>query len=881
MASPDTAPRTEDRKTSEGPNVLDRAKAAAMASAAVVAAAAVNEAVDSKSLEAPETSKSWIFKDGGRDDRRGKVDEAGLPLVYDKQLIEKYWKNQGSALRQRWTQFLGLSVPLLTKMITMVVSGGTEELSRNGASVAREAREIFEKLGPTYVKMGQMLSVRPDVLPQSALDELKILQDSVEPFDTATAIRQIESELGGPLESFFSEISEEPVAAASLAQVYKARLASTGEIVAVKVQRPAVLETVSKDLYVLRRAAEVYQGLVERFAPQQRTNYVGLLNEWAIGFYTELDFFNEGANQMRMRDLLAKENVTGVYIPEVKEELSTRRILVSEWVDGRKLSTIPKEDLKDLINPAQEAFATQLLSLGFFHADPHPGNILLLDEPRKVGDTETRMALIDFGLVASIKQEDIDTMVSSIIHLANRDYESLVDDFIALGVLPSDCNRALVVPLMDKALTPYVKGGGAKRYEEEVRKQYGIDGTMEGNTGGFQKMTQDALTVLNDIPFSIPPYFALLGRAIITLEGVALSGNPDYGLIMETYPFVARKLLREDRPEIQKALQEVLYSTSENGQLQTTRLSVLLNSALGKVATTGDAFVDLDSLPEDSVGISESLQFLLSPRAESLRKLLEEEAVLAFDILTRQAARKAYSQINVRIPRVPFFSNFLPPPETAALPFLIPKKTALNFGEAGESTGEAGGFSGGQGGEGALGGGVGLGGLSLGLSPRRIREAFTPVVLSPNQFLDLAAPKLSREEELYAISLTDLAKQTLGEDASVVVNGNALLDPRAASRFFLNVIGTGNLPSGLSSLVPAGAVERVAVPLLRLMSRTGGGTGGETGGVPSGSDDQGMRELSESLRKLDDVERRNLEEAGNRVVRRLVERVVDRLQEAI
>merc|ERR1719502_1226915 len=112
---------------------------------------------------------------------------------------------------------------------------------------------------------------------------------------------------------------------------------------------------------------------------------------------------------------------------------------------------------------------------------------------------------------------------------------------------------------MDKALSPYVKGGGAKRYEEELKKLYGFDD--QGAVGGFQAMTQDLLTVLNDIPFSVPPYFALIARAVVTLEGVALTGDPDYGLITEAYPFVARKLLREDRPEIQQALVEVLYGT--------------------------------------------------------------------------------------------------------------------------------------------------------------------------------------------------------------------------------------------------------------------------------------------------------------------------------
>ena len=208
---------------------------------------------------------------------------------------------------------------------------------------------------------------------QSTLDELTKLQDSVVPFDTTVAVQQIERELGGPLGQFFTSISEEPVAAASLAQVYLATLNDGKDTrVAVKVQRPDVLGTVSKDLYVLRRAAEVFQGLVERFAPQQRTNYVDLLNEWAIGFYTELDFINEAQNQKRLRNSLIDNNVHGVTVPKVYEDLCTRRILVSEWVDGKKLSECSKEEIAEVTPYAQEAFLTQLFEAGFFHADPHP-----------------------------------------------------------------------------------------------------------------------------------------------------------------------------------------------------------------------------------------------------------------------------------------------------------------------------------------------------------------------------------------------------------------------------------------------------------------------------------------------------------------------------
>merc|ERR1719353_1852135 len=189
----------------------------------------------------------------------------------------------------------------------------------------------------------------------------------------------VEQELGRPLTEVFDEFAEEPVAAASLAQVYRARLRSTGEVVAVKVQRPGV---------------------------------------------------------------------TDVAVPRVYDEFTSRRLLVSEWVDGVKLSECDPEEIRELTKIGQEAFLVQLLQVGFFHSDPHPGNLL-----RPHDQSTAKLYLIDFGLVAQVRQEDMDAMISSIIHLANKDYPALVDDFIDLKILPSDCNRAKVVPLMDKALT--------------------------------------------------------------------------------------------------------------------------------------------------------------------------------------------------------------------------------------------------------------------------------------------------------------------------------------------------------------------------------------------------------------------------------------------
>eukprot|EP00667_Euglena_gracilis_P002216 EG_transcript_2216 len=703
-----------------------------------MAAQEVSKAVSMKRIEAPDVAKTYIVRDDN-DERVGKVDEVGLPLVYDKALIQAYWDKQGGALQDRWNEFLACTVPFLTRIVALGLTGGADAIQAQTASLAHDARQNIERLGPTYIKMGQMLSVRPDVLPKEALDELAVLQDNVKPFPTEVAVRQIEAELGKPLGAVFREISEEPVAAASLAQVYKA-VTLDGKVVAVKVQRPAVLELVSKDLYVLRRAAEVYQGLIKRFAPQQRTDYVALLNEWAVGFYTELDFCNEAQNQMRLKRLLVQNGITDVYVPEVYEELCTRRLLVSEWIDGVKLNNCAPEEIRELVAIGQEAFLTQLLQIGFFHSDPHPGNLI-----RMADQSKGRLALLDCGLMASVQQEDMDTFVSSIIHLSNKDYKSLVDDFIRLGILPPDCNRALVEPLMDKALTPYVKGGGAKAYEAELRKMYGMDGTTGTAVGGFQAMTSDILTVLNDIPFSIPPYMALLARAVVTLEGIALRGNPNYGIVTEAYPFVARKLLREDRPEVQRALAELLYGgIQKDGRLQTTRLAVVINSAMGIVARNSGAFVDFDTLPDDSVGLREALQYFLSPAAKSLRDLLRNEAVTAGDLLLRQVVRRSFRRIENALQPPPFL-RFLPNPTETPLPVLLPTHSGTP----------------------------------------------APAFLAPRAVLEAAAPPLTRAEEVYALSLVDLAKGLLGPDVAAVLTGDVLDQPQAAARLLLTLLTSG------------------------------------------------------------------------------------------
>jgi aarF domain-containing kinase len=463
------------------------------------------------------------------------------------------------------------------------------------------------------------------------------------------------------------------------------------------------------------------------------------------------------------------------------------------------------------------------------------GNLLLLNKPTASG---AKLALIDCGLVASIDPRDRDNMISALIHLSNKDFPALVDDFVNLGVLPSDCNRAAVIPLMDKALSPYIKGGGAKRYEEEVMKMYGMEkgSSMQNKAGGFQAMTQDALTVLNDIPFSIPPYFALLGRAIVTLEGVALSGDPNYAIIRSSYPFVARKLLREGRPQIQKALQEVLYSSSADGStgLKLTRLLSLLNNAAGNSGANepGAAFVDLDAIPEDgALTFSQALKYLLSDDAEGLRNLLEKEVDGIVDVISRQVFRRAVSEALValtppRPPSVPFLGDVFPQPpalDEIPLPIPLPGRVSAN------------GFN----------------------RP-------TVGVLTIKEFTDTVAPRLNPDEDVFAIGLAEAAEEFFGEDVRDLIKGKRVLS-RQSVQVVLQAVRSGLL--GRNDLLSSDSAKA----LLRFVDDALQATR------------QGQRrstlehDLMETATALDDTEKERLDDIVEELTRRAISRAVKRL----
>lgn len=285
---------------------------------------------------------------------------------------------------------------------------------------------------------------------------------------------------------------------------------------------------------------------MNRLAPSQNTDYIALMSEFAVGLYSELDFKNESTNQAEMSRLFAEHNVAGVYVPKVFPALCSRRLLVSEWINGRKLSSCSPPEIAALIPMTQEVFLQQLLSWGFFHADPHPGNLMAMDDT----SGGYSIALLDFGLVARLSQADMDALISAVVHLSNADYAALIDDFQALKILPADTPRTTVEGLMARVIGPYVAGGGGLT---GAVKAYGGRSGIQARRPGHrffllfssfshffcrillcsQSLTSDLVGALSSVSFSIPSYFALLARAVAVLEGIALTGNPEYRIVLE------------------------------------------------------------------------------------------------------------------------------------------------------------------------------------------------------------------------------------------------------------------------------------------------------------------------------------------------------------
>lgn len=381
-------------------------------------------------------------------------------------------------------------------------------------------REALEHLGPIFVKFGQVLSTRPDLIPHDYAQELAKLQDRVPPFDAGLSRRQIEASLGRPIETLYAEFEAEPVASASIAQVHKARLHS-GEAVAVKVLRPNLLPVIEQDLALLRFGA----GWVERlFADGKRLKPREVVAEFDKYLHDELDLMREAANASQLGRNF--QNSTMLIVPKVYYDYCSRDVLTIEWMDGTPVADIAALkakgiDLHQLARYGVEIFFTQVFRNGFFHADMHPGNILVADDGRYIA--------LDFGIVGSLTDYDKRYLAINFLAFFNRDYHRVATAHIESGWVPPDTRaeeleaavRAVCEPIFNKPLSEISFGLVLMRLFE-VSRRFNVE---------------------------IQPQLVLLQKTLLNIEGLGRQLDPDLDLWDTAKPFLTKWMAEQVGPQ--------------------------------------------------------------------------------------------------------------------------------------------------------------------------------------------------------------------------------------------------------------------------------------------------------------------------------------------
>jgi predicted unusual protein kinase regulating ubiquinone biosynthesis (AarF/ABC1/UbiB family) len=480
-------------------------------------------------------------------------------------------------------------VVVLSQLVSLAVVLLLQANSPDPKVQQRLGKRIFTtltNLGPCFIKVGQALSTRPDLVRRDWLDQLTQLQDNLPPFPHAIALQTIETELGAPVGQLFEEFPDYPVAAASLGQVYKARPVGGGWV-AVKVQRPNLERQLRRDLVLIRLLGVTAAPLL----PLNLGFGLGtIIDEFGRSLFEEIDYRQEAANAERFARLFASN--PAVIVPRVDRSLSARRVLTTTWINGTKLQQrqeleAQRLDPAALIRTGVIAGLQQLLEFGYFHADPHPGNLFAL--PGRSGALG-HVAYVDFGMMDSISDADRLTLTGAVVHLINRDFTGLAHDFVDLGFLNPNTDLAPIIPALEQVL------GGA----------------LGDNVGSFnfKAITDRFSELMYAYPFRVPARFALIIRAVVSQEGLAMRLDPSFRIIRVAYPYVARRLLAGDTAEMREKLLEVLFD--REGRLQLQRLESLL------AVVQADEGAGADLVPVAGAG----LKLLLGEEGRSLRQRL-------------------------------------------------------------------------------------------------------------------------------------------------------------------------------------------------------------------------------------------------------------------
>ena len=499
---------------------------------------------------------------------------------YNPELLAKHFQKQPFKVLKRMYEIVS-SMTFVGARVYFKV-GDTE-------SRAKFFRDELVKLGPAFVKFGQVLSTREDVLPREYCEQLAELQDSMAPSDLASSREFLKLHLECEPEAAFATFDPTPIAAASLAQVYKATLVGSGKAVAVKLQRPEAFENVALDSYVLRLVAKYSaKNPIKKF----NSDVVRIVDELVGRLFEEMDYEREAKQCNRFRETYQDGKIAGrVRAPVVVDALSTSRVLTMEFVQGERIDGLQKlygddssweldekgggkrkkrnfsSKLKKEFQPHEilrrgvRCSLHQLLATGFMHADPHPGNLIV--------DEQGALVYLDFGTCVYVPQFQRRAMIRGLIGFVNRDAESLVSDLKTLDFLPEDADDEACV----QALT--------KVFDER--------GNRIRDSNDFMAVITQLTEALLYKGFRLPPTFARVLRALAALEGTAQAIDPNFKVLEQSYPYVLARVTSDRSPEMRSAVRRLLLD-ERSGKVRWARLRRLVEAYAEKGSEVSGEF---------------------------------------------------------------------------------------------------------------------------------------------------------------------------------------------------------------------------------------------------------------------------------------------------
>ncbi|MFW0883981.1 ABC1 kinase family protein [Candidatus Acidulodesulfobacterium sp. H_13] len=380
---------------------------------------------------------------------------------------------------------------------------------------ARRLTKIIASLGPTFIKLAQIISTRADFIPATYLEALSTLQDKVPPVSFSKVKPVMEKGLGSKISEIFEEFCEEPLAAASVAQVYKA--VYNGKDVIVKVIRPDIEKNVRIDMVTLRSVLN----LLRIFFPQNKSmqSISVVLREFSVTIYEEMDLMHETKNMKEFRKIAKRLNF--IIIPKTYPELNSKNILVMDFHNGVKITSFEKLrknglDPKKIIDRLVEFYLYQSLVSGIIHADPHPGNILV--------NEEGKIVMLDFGLVVHISEDTKQNLIKAVLAGINKDISGIIDAYYVLGIINKEVSHQLL--------------------EKMARKLYSVLDQKDISNKKIQDIMTEIMRSFYAFPFELPQNLVYIFKTVTLLEGIGTAYDPSYNLVKDMVP-VAKKYIKE------------------------------------------------------------------------------------------------------------------------------------------------------------------------------------------------------------------------------------------------------------------------------------------------------------------------------------------------